>query len=165
VIRWVRLAAACGNALFLVLLLSAAGLAWVGVIAAVGNFLWAASEKLSSRICRSLSPGMLVINTVACAWGVLNGGPAAYAVVVAGGSLLSWNSALFLDRWQDPPAPVQRRYLRRVGGTVALGLGAGLSAIALQGSLSVHISATVLLMLGAGVLLLRLFSRAARGLQ
>lgn len=164
-IRWARRIAACGTALFLLALLSAAGLAWVGVIAAVGNLLWAGLERLPSRISRSLPSSVLVMNTVACAWGLLHGGPAAYAVVVAGGSLLSWNTALFLERWQDPPAPIQRRYLRRVGGTVALGLGAGLSAIALQGSLSVHVPATVLLMLGAGVLMLRLLARAMRGLQ
>jgi hypothetical protein len=64
-----------------------------------------------------------------------------------------------------PRQAVQRRYLRRVGGTAAFGMGAGLSAIGLQGSLSMHISATVLLMLGAGVLLLRLFARAARTLR
>jgi hypothetical protein len=165
VIRWVGRIAACGTALLLLALLSDARLAWLGVIAGLGNLFWAGLERLPSRISRSLPSCVLVMNTVACAWGVLNGGQAAYAVVVAGGSLLSWNIALFLNRWQDPPAPVQRRYLRHVGGTAALGLGAGLSAIALQGSLSVHISAIVLLMLGAGVLLLRLFARAVRGLQ
>jgi len=163
VIRWVRLASACATSLSLVLLLSEAGFGWVGIIAAVGNLLWVGSARFPSRTRRYLPHMILVINTVASACGALAGGPAVPAVVVAVGSLLSWNASLFLERWQDTPLPVvERRYLRRVGGTAALGLGGGLSAVALQGQLSLPFPFLLVAMACTGLLIIRLFSQALR---
>jgi hypothetical protein len=163
VIRWVRLAAACATSLSLVVLLAEAGFGWVGVIAAAGNLLWVGSAKFPSRTHGYLQHMVLVINTVASAWGALAGGPAAPAVVVAVGSLLSWNASIFLERWQDrPPLPVERRYLRRAGGMAALGLGGGLSAVVLQGQLSLPFPFLLVAMVCTGLLIIRLFSQALR---
>jgi len=163
VIRWVRLASACATSLSLVVLLSEAGFGWVGVIAAAGNLLSAGSVKLPSRTRRYLPHMLLVATTVASARGALAGGPAVPAVVVAVGSLLSWNAGLFLERWQHmPPLPVERRYLRRAGGTAALGLGGGLSAVTLQGQLSLPFPFLLVAMIGTGLLIIRLFSQTLR---
>jgi hypothetical protein len=161
--RWVRLASACATSFSLVVLLAEAGFGWVGAVAAAGNLLWVGSAKFPSRARRYLPHMLLVASTVASAWGALAGGPAVLAVVVAVGSLLSWNASLFLERWQDtPPPPLERRYLRRVGGTAALGLGGGLSAVALQGQLSLPFPFLLVAMVCTGLLIIRLFSQALR---
>jgi hypothetical protein len=129
------------------------------------NLAWAAAEKFPSSLRRSLPPVVLLINTLLCAYGVLAGGSAAWAVLVAGISLFSWNAGLFGQRWGDAPRPMQSRYLKRIGMMVALGLGAGLSAAAWQENFSLPFYLAFLSMLAGGVLLLRLMSQALKTLN
>ncbi|MCK7482207.1 MAG: hypothetical protein M0C28_37435 [Candidatus Moduliflexus flocculans] len=104
----------------------------------------------------------LGVNTVLSVYGVLIGGSAAWGVCVVSGSLLSWNATLFLQRWPNAPLSSQNRYLRCIAAVTGLGLGAGLSALALQGRLYLPFGAAFLLMLTAAVLLLRLITHALK---
>jgi hypothetical protein len=119
-------------------------------------------EKLSPALWRLGGASVLVINTVLSAYGVLSGAPAILAVLVAATSLLTWNTGLFLQRWGDAPLAVQHRYLKQLGFIVVIGVGAGLSALALQGRLSLQFFPALLLMLIAGFLLLRLISQESK---
>ena len=159
-ILWVKRAAAVWSAIFLVTLFYGhREVAFIGVIL---NFAWVVDEKLPPTLCRFIRSTVLVTNTLLSAYGALNGGPTVCAMFVAAGSLLSWNAGLFLQRWCDAPLDIQYRYLKRVFGTVALGLGAGLSALALQGHISLGFPVVLVLMLVAGILWLRLISRVSR---
>ena len=156
-ILWIKRGASVWSGILLVALLyKHPGLALAGGIL---NLAWVMDEKVSPALCRLVGPSVLVINTVLSAYGVLSGAPAILAVLVAATSLLSWNTGLFLQRWEDAPSTIQRRYLRRLGFIVAIGLGTGLSALALQGRLSLQFFPALLLMLIAGFLLLRLISQ------
>ena len=106
------------------------------------------------------SSAMLVTNTGLAAYGIFVGGSAEWAVLVATASLASWNSSRFLEQWPNAPQLVQYRYLKRLGGLVALGMGLGLSALAFQGCLSLPFPITLSVLGITGVLWLRLISEA-----
>ena len=159
-ILWVRRGAAVWSGIFLMALLFSSGIQWGGMVGGILNLAWTMAEKFPSSLRRFLLPSALVINTIFSAYGVLSGGPVTWAVLVAGGSLLSWNAGLFSQRWPEASRPVQSRYLKRIGMVVALGLGAGLSALAFQGNLSLPFPLALWAMLVAGVLFLCLISRA-----
>jgi hypothetical protein len=125
------------------------------------NLAWAMGEEFPSSFRHYIPGSALVINTFLCAYGVLAGGSAAWAVLVAGMSLFSWNAGLFGQRWGDAPRRMQSGYLKRVGMMVGLGLGAGLSAATWQGDITLPFSLVFLSMSAGGVLLLRLLSQAS----
>ena len=159
-IRWIKCGGAAWSGILLVALLyKHPGLAVAGGIL---NLVWVLDEKLALALCRLVGPSVLVVNTVLSAYAVLAGEPAIMAMLVAATSLLTWNTGLFLQRWGDAPSTVQRHYLKHLAGIVATGLGAGLSALALQGRLSLQFYSAFLLMLFAGSLWLRVISKASR---
>lgn len=148
-----------GSLLFLIALTPAGGRVWVALLGGIINLTWALSEKLPLRAQCLLPPWVLIANTIFSAYGVLSGGPATLALVAAGGSLISWNAGLLARRWPNAPPDIQFCYIRHLGRTVALGLGAGLSALALQGHFSLKFLPAFFLLLIGGVLFLRLISR------
>jgi hypothetical protein len=159
-IRWIKRGGAVWSGILLVALLyKHPGLAAAGGIL---NLVWVLDEKLPPVLCRLVGPSVLGINTVLSAYAVLAGAPAILTVLVAATSLLTWNTGLFLQRWGDTPSTVQRHYLKHLAGIVATGLGAGLSALALQGRLSLRFFPALLLMLIAGFLLLRVISQGSK---
>ncbi len=161
-ILWVKRTAALLNGVFLIVLLSAIGKDGLAVIAGIANLIWALADIIPKPFPRFLSSGVLILNTGLALFGVISGGPAAWAVLASAGSLLSWNVGLFKDRWGDSARSMQTRYLNRLGGVTALGLSAGLSALALQGKFSPPFLWAFLSMVVGGILLLRLMSRASR---
>ncbi len=160
-ILWTRRAAAILNGIFLLVLLIPVESHWGGVAGGLFNMGFAAAEKFPPSLRRFFPSLVLVINTILSAYGVLAGGSAVWAVLIAVSSLFSWNGELFGQRWGDAPRPVQSRYLRRVGSLALMGLGAGVSAEASQGNFSVPFSLALFSMLASGVLLLRLISQAS----
>ena len=160
-ILWMRRGTAVLNGIVLMALLFPNGSRWAVMAGGILNFAWAMAEKFPPSLRFFFGPTALVINTFLSAYGVLIGGSSAWAVLVAGLSLFSWNAGLFGGRWGEAPRSTQSRYLKRVGVMVALGLGAGLSAAAWQGKTSLPFSLTFLAMLAAGIPLLRLLSQAS----
>jgi len=160
-ILWGKRAAAVLSGIFLMALLFPAGNPRAGIAGGILNLTWALAEKLPLRGQRLLSPWVLIINTILLTYGVFSGGPAAFALLAAGGSLISWNAGLFSRRWPGAPPDIQYRYIRHLGGTIALGLGAGLSALAFQGHIACPFVGALLLMLIAGILYLRLVADAS----
>jgi hypothetical protein len=158
-ISWAKRAASALSGGFLMALLFPVGSYWGGAAGAALNLALSMAEKFPYSLRRFLPPLVLLINTVLSAYGVLTGGLVTWAVLVAGLSLFSWNAGLFEQRWPQAPLPVQYRYLRRIGGILTLGLGAGLSAVAWQGNFSLPFFLAFLSMLAGGVLLLRLVSQ------
>ena len=159
-IRWIKRATAVWSGLFLVALFYSH--TEVAIIGGILNLAWVLDEKFPPILSRFVGPSILVINTVLSAYGAVKGAPAILVMLVVAGSLFSWNAELFLNRWGDAPLTVQRRYLQRVCAIVALGLGTGLSALALQGSFSLHFLSAFLVMLTAGVLWLRIVSETSK---
>jgi len=157
-ILWGRWAAALLTGIFLMALLFSAGSPGAGIVGGILNFTWVLSEKIPSSLGRFLPPLVLVINTVLSAYGAFAGGTGTWAVLAAGGSLFSWNASLFLRRWPQPSLQVQYRYLRRMGGILTAGLGAGISALALQGDFSLDFLGAFFFLLIGSVLFLRLIS-------
>jgi hypothetical protein len=162
-ILWVKRLTALLNGAFLFVLLLSRGHTEAATVGVIINLAWALSERSPSSIGRLFHSPVFVANTTLSAYGLLSGGHPVLAVVVASGSLLSWNTGLFLKRWPDAPLAVQYRYLRRIGAVVALGMGAGLSAWSLQGYVGIPFYLALLLMLNAGILWLRLVSKALKG--
>lgn len=160
-ILWVKRAAALLNIMSLTALFSASGELGATAMGGIVNLAWAMSEKIPFSIKRSLSAGVLIINTGLAVYGVLKGGPAIWAVLASAGSLLSWNAGLFWQRWIDPVNSLQIRYLKRIAGVTALGVGTGLSALAFQRDFSLPLVWVYLAMFIGGVLLLRLLSRVS----
>jgi hypothetical protein len=160
-VRWVKRLAAVGNSISMFALFYH-GHTGVAIIGGLLNLAWAVDEWFPSDIRRFLRPWALVINTAFLAYGALNGRPSMLALFLAGSSLLAWNAGLFLERWSDAPQAVQYRYLRQVGTVVALGLLAGVSALALQGRLALGFFPLFLLMLAVGLLWLRIISKALK---
>jgi len=156
-VRWVKRLAAIANSIFL-FAFSFYGHPGVAIIGGIINLVWAFDEKLAPRIRRLLRSWALMVNTAFLAYGVLSGGSSMLALFLAGGSLLAWNAGLFLERWRDPPVFIQYQYLRRIGVLSASGLLAGISAVALQGHLTLSFLSAFLLMLAAGFLWLRIIS-------
>ena len=157
-ILWGKRAAAVLSGIFLMALLFPAGSPRAGMAGGILNLTWALAEKLPLRGQRLLSPWVLIINTILLIYGVFSGGPAAFALLAAGGSLISWNAGLFAWRWPGAPPDIRYRYIRHLGGTIALGLGAGLSALALQGHFSLEFLPAFSLVLIGSVLFLKLIS-------
>ena len=164
-ILWGKRAAAVLNGIFLAALLFPVGSFWEGAAGGILNLALAMSEKFPPFLRRFLSSLVLATNTVLLAYGVIAGGSAVWAMLAAGGSLFSWNAGFFLHRWPRAFLPVQYRYLRRIGGILALGVGAGLYALTLQGQFSLPFLGAFLLMSAAGVFCLRLMSRASKNLR
>ena len=161
-VLWVKRVAAFSTGALLSALLFARGNAFLAVFVGCVNLAWAVADLLPHGVRRLLQPFTLAIDTAAFTYHVLGGGNAAWALFGAGGSLLSWSAGGFLERWSDASLLVQNRYLKRIGGILALGLWAGLSALALQGRLHLSFPVALLLMLVAGVLWLRTISRTLR---
>ena len=159
-ILWVRRGSALANSALFFALFFSQGHPRVALLAAVLNLGWAISDRMPPSLGQFLRSTGLVVNTGLSAYGILAGAPAGYAVLVAVVSLVSWNTSLFLERWPDAPRAVQYLYLRRLGGLVALGMGAGLSALALQGSYSLPFPLALLVVVISGLLWLRLISGA-----
>jgi hypothetical protein len=159
-ILWVKRVSAVANGTLLLTLLFSQGHPKVALLAAALNLGWAIYERMPSSLGKFLPSTGLVVNTGLSAYGILAGAPAGYAVLVAVVSLVSWNTSLFLERWPDAPHAVQHLYLRRLGGLVALGVGAGLSALALQGSYSLPFPLALSVVVISGLLWLRLISGA-----
>ncbi len=157
-ILWIKRGAAVLSGIFLTALLFPAGSQWGGTAGGILNLGFVVAEKFHPSLRRPLSPLVLVFNTVLSAYGVLIGGVAAWAILAAGTSLISWNAGLFLHRWSHAPLPVQYQYFRRIGGILAVGLGAGISALALQGHFSLGFLPTLALALIGSILFLRLIS-------
>jgi hypothetical protein len=159
-VRWVKRLAAIANSILL-FAFSLYGHP-IAIIGGIINLVWAFDEKLAPRIRRLLRSWALMVNTAFLAYGVLSGGPPMLALFLAGSSLLAWNTGLFRERWSDPPAMIQYQYLRRIGILSALGLLAGISAVAFQGHLTLSFLSAFLLMLAAGFLWLRIISEALK---
>jgi len=164
-IPWAKRAAAVLSGIFLMALLFPVGSYWGGVAGGVLNLAFAMAGKFPPFLRRFLPSFALGINTVLSAYGVIAGGPAVWAVPIAVLSLFSWNADWFGQRWSDAPRPVRSRYLKRIGSLAAMGLGAGLSALAFQGRFSLPFLGALLLMLTAGALCLGLMSRASKNLR
>jgi hypothetical protein len=161
-IPWARRVAAILNGIFLPALLIPVGTHWGGVAGGLFNLAFVAAEKFPLFLRRFFPSFVLVTNTILSAYGVLAGGSAVWAVLIAVLSLLSWNAERFGQRWGDAPRPLQSRYLKKIGSLAVMGLGAGLSAEAYQGNFSIPFSLALLSMLASGVLLLRFMSRASK---
>ena len=159
-ILWVKRGAAVWSGIFLVAFLY--GHTEVAMIGGILNLAWVVDEKLRPTLREFIRPSMLIINTALSAYFVLKGEPPMLAILIAGTSLLSWNAGLFLRRWRGAPLAVQYRYLKHLGAVVGLGLGAGLSSLALQGCFTLNFFPVFLLMLGAGVLWMVIISKASR---
>lgn len=160
-ILWGKRAAAVLTGVFLGILLFPNGSHWGGAAGGVLNLALVMAEKFPSTLRRFLPPSAVVLNTLLSAYGVLVGGSAAWAVLVAGLSLFSWNAGLFGQRWGDAPRPMEWRYLKRIGSLAALGLGTGLSAVAWQGNFSLPFFLAFFSMLAGGVLFLWLMSQTS----
>lgn len=160
-VRWVKRLATIGSIIFL-FAFSFYGHPGIAIIGGVINLVWAFDEKLIPRFRHLLRSWTLMVNTALLAYGILAGVPTLLVLFLAGSSLLAWNSGLFLERWNDPPVIIQYQYLRRTGTLSALGLLAGISAVALQGHLTLSFLSAFLLMLTAGILWLRIISEALK---
>ena len=159
-ILWVKRGAAVWSGIFLVAFLY--GHTEVAIIGGILNLAWVVDEKLRPTLSKFIRPSIFVVNTVLSAYVVLKGEPPLLAVLVIGASLLSWNAGLFLRRWKDAPMIVQYRYLKHLGAIVAMGLGAGFSALLLQGRFSLRFFWVFLLMFIGSILWLRMISKASR---
>lgn len=158
-VRWVkRLSAMVSSLLLFTSVLYSDS--WIAIVVGALNLFWIASEKWARRSYSLLRSWILVLNTAFSAYGIWNGGPPVLALSLAGSSLLAWDGELFLERWGDPPVAVQCLYLRRIGILLALGLLAGISALSLQRSFPLPFLGALLIMLGSGILWLRLISKA-----
>ncbi len=160
-VRWVKRFAAIANIIFFSAF-SLYGHPGIAVIGGIINLAWAFDEKWSPRIRRLLRSSALIINTALLAYGILRGGSSILALFLAASSLLAWNAGLFLERWSDPPLNIQYQYLRQIGTLLAFGLLAGMSAVALQGSVTFSFLPAFLLMLTTGILWLRGISEALK---
>ncbi|MGQ9648249.1 MAG: hypothetical protein ACUVWO_17110 [Thermodesulfobacteriota bacterium] len=160
-VRWVKRLAAIASSIFL-FAFSLYGHPGIAIIGGIINLVWVFDEKLAPRMRRHLRSWALMVNTAFLAYGSLGGGPSMLALFLAASSLLAWNAGLFLERWSNPPASIQYQYLRRIGTLSALGLLAGISAVALQGHLTLSFLSAFLLMLAAGILWLRIISEALK---
>ncbi len=160
-VRWVKRLAAIASSILLSAF-SLYGHPGIAIIGGIINLVWAFDEKLGPRIRRLLRSWPLMVNTAFSAYGVLSGAPSMLALFLAGSSIVAWNAGLFLERWGDPPVMIQYQYLRRIRTLSALGLLAGISAVALQGHLTVSFLSAFLLMLTAGIIWLRIISEALR---
>jgi hypothetical protein len=161
-ILWVNRGAAVLNGIFLVALLFPAGNPWAAIAGGILNLTWTMAPLFPSMLRRLLPASLLVINTLMAIYGVLSGGPAVFALLAAGGSLISWNTGLFARRWPDPAPMVQYRYFRRLGKTTVLGVGAGLSALVFRGQFPLPFPLAFLALAIAGGLYLQLLSRGIR---
>jgi hypothetical protein len=161
-ILWVRRAAAVLSGIFLLALLFPPGSYWGGAGGAALNLAFAAIGQFPRSFRRFFPSFVLVTNTVLSAYGILAGGPAVWAMLIAVLSLSSWNAERFGQRWGDAPLPAKLRYLKSSGSLAAMGLGAGLSAEACQGNFSMPFSLALLSMLAGGVLLLRFMCQGTR---
>ncbi len=161
-IPWAKRAASALSGDFLMALLFPVGSYWGGAGGTALNLAFARVGKFPPFLRRVLPSFVLAANTVLSAYGVLAGGSSVWVVPIAVLSLFSWNADWFGQRWGDAPLPVQSRYLKRIGSLAAMGLGAGLSALAFQGRFSLPFLGALLLMLTAGILCLRLMSRASK---
>ena len=159
-ILWVKRSVAVWSGIFLVAFLY--GHTEVAIIGGILNLAWVVDEKLRPTLRELIRPSMLIINTALSAYFVLKGEPPLLAVLIAGSSLLSWNAGLFLRRWRGAPLAVQYRYLKHLGAIIAVGLGAGLSALVLQGRFSLRFFWAFLLMFIGGFLWLWIISKASR---
>ena len=159
-ILWVKRGAAVWSGIFLVAFLY--GHTEVAMIGGILNLVWVVDEKLRPTLREFIRPSILVVNTVLSAYFVLKGEPPLLAVLVTAASLLSWNAGLFLRRWKGAPMIVQSRYLKHLGAIVAVGLGAGLSALVLQGRFSLRFFWAFLLMFIGGFLWLWIIAKASR---
>ena len=162
-ICWVQRMAAGSTGIFLATLLFQSGKPWAGIAGCILNLCLIMDNRLPQPLRRILPPSALGINTVLSVYGVLIGGSADWSVCVVSGSLLSWNTTLFLRRWPQAPLSSQYRYLRYTAAATFLGLGAGHSSLALQGQFYLPFWAAFLLMLAAAALLLRLITCALKG--
>jgi hypothetical protein len=162
VILWSKRAAAALSGILLMGLLFSCGNRWAGMAGGILNLAFAMADKSFSYFRRFFPPLLLVLNTLLSAYGVLAGGRATWAVLAAGASLFSWNAGIFLLRWPQPPLSVQYLYFKRIASILVLGLGAGISALALQGPLLLGFVPTLFLTLIGSVLFLRLISGAAQ---
>jgi hypothetical protein len=160
-VRWVKRLSAIASSVFL-FAFSLYGHPVIAVVGGIINLVWAFDEKLAPRIRRLLRSWPLMVNTAFLAYGALSGAPSMLALFLAGCSLLTWNAGLFLERWGDPPVSIQYQYLRRIATLSALGLPAGISAVALQGHFTLSFLSAFLLMLAAGILWLRIISEALK---
>lgn len=160
-VRWVKRLATIASSIFL-FAFSLYGHPGIAIIGGIINLVWAFDEKWGPRICRLLRSWVLMVNTVFLAYGVLSGVPSMLALFLAGSSLVAWNAGLFLERWSDPPVVIQYQYLRRIGTLSVMGLLAGISAVALQGYLTLSFLSAFLLMLAAGIVWLRIISEALK---
>jgi hypothetical protein len=160
-ILWLRRGTALGTFMLWAALSFAGGHLGMVVVGGGVNLAWAIAEKFPSSLQRLLAPCVLIVNTIACTYVVLCGGSVTLAILVSGGSLVSWNAGLFWQRCPSAPLSAQYRYLGRVGGMFTLGTGMGMSALALQGHFEPPFGLAFFIMLAAGFLCLRLISQAS----
>lgn len=158
-ILWVKRGAAISSSILLTVALYKHPV--LAIAGATLNLAWVVNWKMPPALCQLVGPFVLVINTVLSAYGILMGAPAVFALLAGATSLLSWNMGLFLQRWENAPSAVRYLYLKQLGVTVLIGLGAGLSALTLQGRVALPLVSTFL-MLGAGFLWLRMISKISR---
>ncbi len=161
-ILWSKRAAAALSGIFLTGLLFSCGNQWAGVTGGILNLAFAMADKSSSSFRRFFPPLLLIFNTLLSAYGVLAGGRATWAILAAGASLFSWNAGIFLLRWPQPHLSVQYLYFKRIASILVFGLGAGISALALQGHFSLDFLPTFSLALIGSLLFLRIISTPVR---
>ncbi len=159
-ILWCKRGATVLSGILLMGLLFSSGNRWAGVAGGMLNLAFAMAEKFPASVGRFLPSLFLVFNTLLSAYGVLAGGAAILAVPAAGASLFAWNGGMFVLRWPQAPVRIQYLYLRRMGRTLILGLGAGLSALALQGHFALSFPLAFSLALIGSLLFLRIISGA-----
>lgn len=160
-VYWVKRLASIVSSIFL-FAFSLYGHPIIAIIGGIINVIWAFDEKLTPRIRHLLRSSTLMVNTAFLAYGVLVGVPSFLVLFLAESSLFAWNAGHFLERWKDPPVMIQHQYLGRIGTLSTLGLLAGISALALQGYLTLSFLPAFLLMLTAGILWLRIISDALK---
>jgi hypothetical protein len=149
------------SAFFLFFLLASTGRSGLGVVAGAINLCWALTERGSVTLRRFLPHLFLVVNTLFAAYGSLQGAEPALALGLVGTSLLAWNGALFLARWNNPPPEIETRYIQRL--TWPLGVGIGMAGLALdfQGAIDFPFPLAFASLILSGALWMRLWAQAA----
>jgi hypothetical protein len=157
-ILWLKRGTAVSSFIFFMPLAIGSDTLWVTILSALINLSWAISERFPTVVQCRLAPCLLMVNAFVSTHAVLHGGPAVWAILVSGTSLISWNAGLFCQRWFNAPFLTQYRYLRRIGGIFVTGTIMGMSALALQGHFTLPFCFAFALALGAGFCYLRLIS-------
>ncbi len=130
----------------------------VMVLAVTLHLLWLLDERFPPPLRQRLADWLLTVDTVLAAYGVWAAPVPGWAVLIGAGSLLSWNTGLFLRSQPQPSRQRRSAYLRRVGILSGVGIGLAFTALYFQGHVVLSFAAAILAMISTGLLYLDLLS-------